>query len=202
MKTIKHNVKNEIIINKSRFICFLHKINSETEINQLLEKLKKEYKGATHYCYAYILGNVKRFNDDGEPNGTAGIPILNVLEKNELNHILAVVIRYFGGVKLGAGGLVRAYSTSVSECLNKTKIVNMVEGYEITIKFNYEKSKIIDHILKDYNILNKKFSDNITYVFKISSKNYEKIEKQIKDFEINKKSIFVIDSSNTWFLYT
>lgn len=194
MKTIENNIKNEIIINKSRFICLLFKINSEIEVEQILNELKKEYKDATHYCYAYICGNIKRFNDDGEPSGTAGMPILNVLEKNDLNKVLAVVIRYFGGIKLGAGGLVRAYSGSVSECLDKVRIVNMVDGFEIMIKFNYDDSKLIDYLLKDYKITKKEFSNDITYVFEISNNDYKKIDKQIEKYEISKKSIFVVDN--------
>ena len=129
MKSIEKNIEETYIINKSKFITKLYRIESEEEILNILDNLKKEYKDATHICYAYIISNTKRFNDDGEPGGTAGIPILNVLENNELDYILAVVIRYFGGIKLGAGGLVRAYSNCVSEtvknniteCIRKTE---------------------------------------------------------------------------------
>lgn len=163
MKSIESNVKSEYIINKSKFITFLFKVNNLEEINIHLNNVKKEYKGATHYCYAYILDNVMRFNDDGEPNGTAGMPILNVLENNDLNFILCIVVRYFGGIKLGAGGLVRAYTNSVTEALNKINIVELVNGYKIKISFNYDLVKKIDNLIKDYEIINKEFKELVSY---------------------------------------
>ena len=175
MKSIKNNVNNTIIINKSKFICYLIKINNEEEALSNLEKLKLEYKGATHYCYAYITGNIKRCSDDKEPSGTAGMPILNVLENNDLTNILCVVIRYFGGIKLGAGGLVRAYSGSVSETLSKTEITDIYEGYKITIEFDYDDTKYIDNILKDYEIIAKEYNNRIIYTFLIKKEDYNKI---------------------------
>ena len=149
MKTVKENIENEIIINKSRFITLLIKINNLDEIEKNLKEIKKKYKDATHYCYAYIIGNKEKCSDNGEPSGTAGMPILNVLKQNDLTNILCVVIRYFGGIKLGAGGLIRAYSTSASEALNKTNIVNLIKGYKIVIEFNYDNIKQINYLLKD-----------------------------------------------------
>lgn len=183
MKQIKNNISHTYIINKSKFICYLIKVNSIDEINENLEKLKIEYKDATHHCYAYILDNTKRFNDDNEPGGTAGMPILNVLENNELNHILCVVIRYFGGIKLGAGGLVRAYTKSVTEALEKTKIIDLVKGYKVTIQFSYDEVKKIDNILKDINIVDKSFDDKIIYTFLISDQEYQKIENNLNIIE-------------------
>ena len=133
MFTIKDNVVNEIIINKSKFITYVYKVNNIDEINEILNNLKVKYKDATHYCYAYSIGNIKRFNDDGEPSHTAGMPILNVIESKNLNNILIVVIRYFGGVKLGAGGLVRAYTNSASEAINKTNIIPSLLVKELVI---------------------------------------------------------------------
>ena len=98
-----NNSENIIIINKSKFITNIFYINNLNDINIYLNKIKEKYKDATHHCYAYIINNTKRFNDDGEPNGTAGMPILDCLEKNKLNHTLCIVTRYFGGIKLGAG---------------------------------------------------------------------------------------------------
>lgn len=177
MKTIESNIKNEYIINKSRFIACLFKVNSIDEVNNYLDQIRTEYKDATHYCYSYIIDNTKRFNDDGEPGGTAGMPILNVLENNELNYILCVVIRYFGGIKLGAGGLVRAYTKSVTNALEKTNIIDIKEGYKIEIVFNYDQNKVIDLILKDELILNKEFNDNIKYEIIINKDNYDLISK-------------------------
>lgn len=117
MFTIKNDLNGELIVNKSRFITYVYKVNNVLEVNEKIDALKAKYKDATHYCYSYIIDNIKRFNDDKEPNHTAGMPILNVLESKNLNYVLAVVVRYFGGVKLGAGGLVRAYTNAVSNTI-------------------------------------------------------------------------------------
>lgn len=178
MKTVKENIENEIIINKSRFITLLIKINNLDEIEKNLKEIKKKYKDATHYCYAYIIGNKEKCSDNGEPSGTAGMPILNVLKQNDLTNILCVVIRYFGGIKLGAGGLIRAYSTSASEALNKTNIVNLIKGYKIVIEFNYDNIKQINYLLKDIQI-KKEYGNTITYTFYIKEDSLNKIENEL-----------------------
>ena len=186
MFTINENIKNEIIINKSKFITYIYKINNKNDINNILENLKKEYKDATHYCYAYIIGNTKRFNDDGEPSHTAGMPMLNVLESKNLNNVLAVVIRYFGGIKLGAGGLVRAYTNSISEALPKENIIPIIKEYKIKIEFDYKDVNNINYILKDYKITYKEFDENIIYEFIYEE---DKYPKEIDNFIIKKESI-------------
>ena len=173
-----------IVINKSKFICELLYINNQDEIDSKLKDIKHKYKGATHYCYAYIYNNNKRFNDDGEPGGTAGMPILNVLENNNLNHVLCVVIRYFGGIKLGAGGLVRAYTKSVTSCLENTKIIDKKECQLIKITFSYDKVKIIDKIINK-NILLKEFENNITYTIAISKDEVKNTLKLLENYIIN-----------------
>lgn len=178
MKTVKENIENEIIINKSRFITLLIKINNLDEIEKNLKEIKKKYKDATHYCYAYIIGNKEKCSDNREPSGTAGMPILNVLKQNDLTNILCVVIRYFGGIKLGAGGLIRAYSTSASEALNKTNIVNLIKGYKIVIEFNYDNIKQINYLLKDIQI-KKEYGNTITYTFNIKEDSLNKIENEL-----------------------
>ena len=154
-------------INKSKFYCELIPISSINEVTTIINNIKEEYKSATHYCYAYIFDNTKRFSDDGEPGGTAGMPILNVLEQNNLDHVLAVVIRYFGGIKLGAGGLVRAYTNSVSDTITNSKIIQLINGKKISIEFTYDNSKQIDYLLKDYDIENKEYNSNIKYIINI-----------------------------------
>lgn len=185
MKTIKKNVSNEIIVNKSKFITKLIKINNDEEAKEKLELLKREYKDATHYCYAYITGNIKRFNDDGEPGGTAGMPILNVLENNNLTNILGVVIRYFGGIKLGAGGLVRAYTKAITECLNNIEIVNLTDGINFKIEFTYNSIKKIDNILKNQKITYKEYDNNIIYECSLTKDNFEKLKKELETNSLN-----------------
>lgn len=168
MRTIKSNVANEIIIKNSRFICLFMKINS-TDINNILDNIKEEYPKATHYCYAYVYNDIQRFSDDGEPGGTAGMPMLNVLLKEELSNVLCVVIRYFGGIKLGAGGLVRAYTKSVTECLKVTDLMDLEEGYKVRLKFNYNDEKQVKYLLKDSTVLNEKYDLDVEYLVLVNN---------------------------------
>ena len=164
MKSISSETISTIEIQKSKFICKLFPISTIEEVKVDLENIKNEYKGATHYCYAYILNQVKRFSDDGEPSGTAGMPILKVLENQKLNYILAIVIRYFGGIKLGAGGLVRAYTNSVTKALEIASQVELILGCKVEISFPYEQETRIERIIFPYPVLEKKYEEKITYM--------------------------------------
>ena len=127
MFTIVKDFRQEIVIEKSRFICTLKKVQSEAEAQEFIKAIKKEFWDATHNCSAYIVDDMaQRSSDDGEPSGTAGLPMLEVLRKNKLTNTAAVVTRYFGGIKLGAGGLVRAYTNSVAEAVKATGIAQKV----------------------------------------------------------------------------
>lgn len=181
MKSIKFNIENEFIIKKSKFITKLYFVTSEIEIKNILDENKTEYKDATHICYAYILNNAERFNDDSEPSGTAGMPILNVLKNNNLNNVLCVVIRYFGGIKLGAGGLIRAYCSSVSEALNKTEIINVVNGKKIELTFSYDDIKKVNHIINGINIVDKQFDENVKYIIIVKEKNVNSLINQLTE---------------------
>lgn len=183
MYSINKVVTSEYIVNKSKFITKLYYIDNINEINNILNKVKKEYTNANHYCYAYIINNISKASDDGEPSGTAGLPILNVLTKNNLNNILCIVIRYFGGIKLGTGGLVRAYTNSVSESLINN-IVKYNEGYKIRIIFDYDEINKINYILKDLEIIYKEYNDNIIYEFLIEKNKYENIKKELNNSSI------------------
>jgi YigZ family protein len=125
--TIVKDYRKEIVIEKSRFICSLKKVNSEEEAQEFIKAVKKEFWDATHNCSAYLVDDLsQRSSDDGEPAGTAGIPMLDVLRKNHLTGTAAVVTRYFGGIKLGAGGLVRAYSGSVTGAVKECGIAEKI----------------------------------------------------------------------------
>lgn len=171
MKTVIDNI-NEIIINKSRFICLTYNISNVNEVSNKLDEVKDKYEGATHYCYAYIIGSMEKANDDGEPGGTAGVPILNVLQKEGLQNVLCVVVRYFGGIKLGAGGLVRAYSKACKEGLI---ITSLEKGYLIEIIFEYNKSKDVEYLLSDSIIVSKDFDISPIFRVKISIDKYNQI---------------------------
>lgn len=186
MLVINKNVSCEIEIKKSRFICLLFYVESIDDINSVFEKIKGDYKDATHYCYAYILNNQRKFSDDNEPSGTAGLPMLNVLEKNNLTNIIAIVIRYFGGIKLGAGGLVRAYSKSVSQALKETNIIPFVEYEEMTLETSYDNQKLIDKCTKDVDVISKEFKDNIKYIVRVSKDKQEEFKNNLdKKIKVN-----------------
>jgi uncharacterized YigZ family protein len=187
MKSIKENVTNKIEINKSIFITELVKVKNKDELNNNLEEIKNKYKDATHYCYAYIIDDLKKSSDDGEPGGTAGVPIIDTLNKANLNYILCVVIRYFGGIKLGAGGLVRAYRKSVSEALSKTELNELINGYEIIIETSYDKQKDLEYLIKD-NYL-KEYNENVKYIIECNKEIKEILEKNYKIISIKEKVI-------------
>lgn len=190
MKSVKISKQFELVINKSKFISILFYVQSEYEIKSILKSIKKKYYDSSHICYAYIIGNIKRFSDDAEPSGTAGIPILSCLENNNLNYILCVVIRYFGGIKLGAGGLVRAYSKSCSSVIKNSDISELIDGFEVEITFPYSNLKNIDNLLSKYNVLNKLFDQDIKYIFNISKIDYNKL-----NLELNKLGNIKIKST-------
>lgn len=188
MKSIK-NIEDVIIINKSKFITNLFYIESTVDVDKYLNEIKNKYRDATHHCYAYILNNIKRFNDDGEPNGTAGMPILKVLEKQDINYVLCIVTRYFGGIKLGAGGLLRAYTSSITNAINNTKIVNIENGYLVSINFSYDKEKTINKLLNEFEIVNKIFDSIIKYEVIINKDTLDKLRELHIDVEVKKEIV-------------
>ena len=174
MRTIYKTIESKIEIKKSRFISIIKNIQSIEEFNTCIEELKVKYPKATHYCYGYICGNIERFSDDGEPGGTAGTPILNVLTKENLNNICCVVIRYFGGIKLGAGGLIRAYSSSVSTALQQADKVVDVIFHQYSITYPYELSGTMENWLRrNTNVVDYMYDEQVTCLFETESKEIE-----------------------------
>ena len=133
MRSIKETTTNTIIIKKSEFITTLIPCNDEKEIKDLIELYSKD--DATHNCVAYRVGPLEKADDDGEPSGTAGLPMLNVLQRQKIDNVIAIVTLYFGGIKLGAGGLTRAYTNSVADALKEAEIVDkeLVKLYRISV---------------------------------------------------------------------
>ena len=177
MKTIAKAVESEINVKKSQFICHLFPTKTKKESKEIILKVNEQYSDATHNCTAYIVSDGEGFDDDGEPGGTAGKPMINVLRKNDLHNVTAVVTRYFGGIKLGAGGLVRAYSKSVLEAINEAEILE-VELYDVyTLIFEYSDIKLADNEVRNNNleITNKDYSDKVSY--DVVSKDFRDIEK-------------------------
>lgn len=180
MYTIKNNIENTKIIKKSKFITKVFFIQDIDEAIMIIKNIKEKYSDATHICYSYICDNSIKFSDDNEPSNTAGMPIYNVLKKNNLNHVLAIVIRYFGGIKLGAGGLVRAYSNCVSETI-QNNLTTIIPGYLIEIEFDYNNIKDIEYILKDYEIIYKNYDINIIFNFKCTINDFDNLKNILND---------------------
>ncbi len=165
MKTISKPSQGEIKIKKSQFIARLFPSCSKSESKQIIEKISWDFKDATHNCTAYITSDGEGYDDNGEPSGTAGKPMINALKKNDLHNITAVVTRYFGGVKLGAGGLVRAYSRAVMEAIENSEIIEM-EYYDVyNLEFDYVDMKNIESEIRNNNlkIINKNFGQKVKY---------------------------------------
>lgn len=170
--TFKNNITNTIIIKKSEFITNLINVTSEDEVATILKNIRKKYYDATHNCYAYIIGtksNIKyKASDDGEPSKTAGAPILDCLQKNNLTNCLCIVTRYFGGIKLGAGGLTRAYSDSASQAI---KLINdleeIIEKKIIRIQISYDLLTVVTKAMAPYILISKTFEESITLTYEV-----------------------------------
>ena len=160
--TIKENGEHEIIIKKSKFIATLARVVSTEEANDFIRKISKKYRDATHNTFAYTIGlhdDQVKASDNGEPSGTAGVPELKALQLMKLKNVAVVVTRYFGGIKLGAGGLIRAYSNSVTEAVQKIGVVKRVLQQELIFSVAYNRFDEVDHYLKE----NKVFISNTEY---------------------------------------
>lgn len=177
MFSIKNNSIYEYIIKGSKFISLIYRVYDKDEVNNILKNIKNGYPNATHYCYGYVINNDVKANDDNEPSGTAGYPILNQITNNNLNYTLIVVVRYFGGVKLGAGLLTRTYAKVAREIINKDNIIKLEKGYDIDIIFDYNDIKDIDYLLDNSKIINKKFDENIIYNVYVDSDTLNKLNK-------------------------
>ncbi len=174
MPRLKEEFMNEFEIEKSRFICYLNRAFNEEEAKAYILRIKKLHPNATHHCSAFLIGEhseLQRSNDDGEPSGTAGVPMLESLRMNKMNDIVAVVVRYFGGIKLGAGGLIRAYSKSVSEAIKLAPLTDKVLTYKYSLTFSYDLIGKLDYFLAhhDTEILNKVYDERVTYVYRSRS---------------------------------
>lgn len=191
MISINEYTKHTIIIKKSEFVCHLIPCSQVEDVTQMIEKYSDPE--ANHNCVAYIIGTHERAYDDGEPSGTAGLPMLNVLKMQHLNNIIAIVTRYFGGIKLGAGGLTRAYSQSVAEALKEARIVEteLVDLYEIKIDYSFVRK--FEHLLKQMNILciSQEYNEQVSYQCYL--KDHSFLE-QIQEFTSNQFQYEIIGS--------
>lgn len=198
-KTIEGEAEGIIVEKKSKFIANIYYIDSEEKAEEILKEIKKKYHDARHHCFAYRVMQenqiISKQSDDGEPSGTAGAPMLNILEKNGFVNVLLVVTRYFGGILLGTGGLVKAYSDSSKEAIKNSKEIMKEEGYIVEIKLEYNDVSEFEHICKQNNIYikDKEYTEIIKYTIEITKEKYEKIVeenliKKHQKMEINIKS--------------
>ena len=176
----KTPVTNSITIKRSEFITNLIPVTSEQEIEEHLKNLRKKYYDATHNCYAYILGTNNEIkykaSDDGEPSRTAGVPILDSLQKNNLTNCLCVVTRYFGGIKLGAGGLVRAYSESSSSAISLiTDLEEIIEKTKITITLSYDLTNTVLKQMNSYTLIDKNFLNDVVLTYELPKEKKDEV---------------------------
>lgn len=166
------NTSHRIILKKSEFITELYRVFSLDEINIIIKDARKRHPKASHICSAYRVNQLEKSTDDGEPSGTAGLPMLEVLRKQNIIDVLALVIRYYGGIQLGAGGLTRAYSNSVVQAIETIKLNPIVEMIDTIIEFPITYTDIILNKLKDIEILNKSFSDHVQLTIRSINDHY------------------------------
>ena len=185
-KIVYKQGEGEIVEKKSRFIAHVHPITEESQALELIEKYKKQYWDARHNCYAYVIGQkqeLQRFSDDGEPSGTAGKPILEVLLGEDIHNTLVIVTRYFGGTLLGTGGLVRAYQKATQEGLAASTIIDKLPGRKLTIGTDYTGLGKIQYIIGKENLttIDTVYTDNVEIIVMVPSEIQQKIEKDVTE---------------------
>jgi len=188
MKLINESYINTIIISKSEFITRLFRVNNVDEVNKYLAETRKKHYDASHNCYAYILGDnaqIEKSSDDGEPVKTAGAPMLDVLKKNNVTDILAITTRYFGGILLGAGGLVRAYSKSVSEALKLAKFYVVKEQIKFTMNTSYSGYNTLIKTINYIKVLNTFFNTDVLIEGSIDKELFDKLKEDLYKYKID-----------------
>ncbi|MFH0580088.1 YigZ family protein [Streptococcus mitis] len=186
-RTIKEDGQVQEEIKKSRFICHAKRVYSEEEARNFITAIKKEHYKATHNCSAFIIGErseIKRTSDDGEPSGTAGVPMLGVLENHNLTNVCVVVTRYFGGIKLGAGGLIRAYAGSVALAVKEIGIIEIKEQADIAIQMSYAQYQEYSNFLKEHDLteLETNFTDQVDTMIYVDKEEKENIKAALVEF--------------------
>ena len=186
-RTIKEDGQVQEEIKKSRFICHAKRVYSEEEARDFITAIKKEHYKATHNCSAFIIGErseIKRTSDDGEPSGTAGVPMLGVLENHNLTNVCVVVTRYFGGIKLGAGGLIRAYAGSVALAVKEIGVIEIKEQVGIAIQMSYAQYQEYSNFLKEHDLmeLDTNFTDQVDTMIYVDKEEKDNIKAALVEF--------------------
>ena len=190
--SIRENVQTEIVVKKSKFICNLIRVENQREAEECIKKIKKKYYDARHNCVAYRVIEdeqiIEKSSDDGEPSGTAGGPMLNILKKNNFGNILVIVTRYFGGILLGTGGLVRAYSDATLEAINVAEKIAKCIGLEAEAELEYNNLESFKYYCKKSNIYIKDYDYSEKIICKIQLEECNK-ERLIEDFNTKKVNL-------------
>ena len=198
--TINSNKEVEIIEKKSRFIANIYSVENTNIVEDRLKMIKKKYYNAKHHCYAYriIDGDniMEKASDDGEPSGTAGSPLLSVLKKNNLCNVIIIVTRYFGGILLGTGGLVRAYTDSAIKCINESNIIKKIDGFNISVRTEYSNLEIFKHYCKknDINIKEIKYEETIFLQIEMEKNRKKYFETDLENKKVKKIDIIAVES--------
>lgn len=176
--TIKEEHQIENVINKSRFIAHIRPVQNEEEAKAFINEIKSSHKDATHNCSAYTVGpemNIQKANDDGEPSGTAGVPMLEILKNLEIHDACVVVTRYFGGIKLGGGGLIRAYSGAVRDVIYDIGRVELREAVPVTVTISYDLTGKFEYELAStpYMLRNQFYTDKVSYQIDVVKEDYD-----------------------------
>jgi len=182
-KTIKQSVENPVVFKdrKSKFLAYVFSVFQSNDVKNIIQKLKKEHHNARHWCYAYRIGVEKieeRANDDGEPSNSAGMPILNQIKSKDLTNVLVVVVRYFGGIKLGVGGLINAYKTASKMILDDVEIIEKTQTKPIFLEFGYNDMNKIMRIVKEnqLEIVKQQLTENVKYTLSVRLDDFERIQ--------------------------
>ncbi len=184
---IKESCRSELKIKGSRFIASAKKVKTEEEVHQFIDDIIKEFHDATHHCFAWKLGHGKklkyRYSDGGEPNHTAGLPIFKVLEARNISNIVVVVTRYFGGIKLGTGGLIRAYSRSTSNVLKECGIEKSHQTETVVFKTSFEFASLIHNIITSFkaSLKDSSYGDDIVFTVEIRESRFREFITKLKD---------------------
>ena len=193
MRTIIEEKEVEIVEKKSRFIASIYHVETKEEAESIINIIKKKYYDAKHNCFAFIINEnnlkIERQSDDGEPQGTAGAPLLNILRKKDLENVLLIVTRYFGGILLGTGGLTRAYNEAGIKVVEKAEIIEFEEGLEIKVEVSYDYNDEFKYILEKnkIDIIETNYNEKIEYILELNVEKYELLENIRKNKEYNDK---------------
>lgn len=197
-KTVELEADDFFVEKKSRFIGYAKPVKTQDEAIEFINKIKAKHWDATHNVYAYVLkdNNIQRYSDDGEPSGTAGVPVLDVLLKENLVDVCVVATRYFGGTMLGAGGLVRAYSHTSKIAVNAANIITMAQCSVLSVDIDYSFYDRMNAILNEFsaNVMNTDFSDKITITFSVKADMQVSVEEKLVDVSNGKYSLNFIGS--------